>query len=130
MVILFFESTLTGTFPHYQNSPAQGTQLPLITDIPFPILEQLLRPKIQTGFRLPSAAWMLMPETTVHKDNLAQPRKDHVRNSGKFARMKAVSKSHAVYQTADDHLWTGICALDARHPLASLLFGEIIHRIG
>jgi hypothetical protein len=73
---------------------------------------------------------MLMPKAPMKKNDLAQLRKNHIRNSRKVTRMKAVSESHAMHQTADDHLWTGICALDARHPLASFLFGEIIHRIG
>jgi hypothetical protein len=37
--------------------------------------------------------------------------------------MKSVSESHAVYQTADNHLWTGIRTLNAGHPFASLLPG-------
>jgi hypothetical protein len=41
--------------------------------------------------------------------------------------MKPVSEPHAVYQTADNHLWTSIRAFDAGHPFTAFLLGEIIH---
>ena len=71
-----------------------------------------------------------MPKTSVNENDLAQLWENHVRNSGKVTRMKPVSESHAVYQTADNQLWAGIRALDAGHPLTSLLPGQIIHGIG
>jgi len=71
-----------------------------------------------------------MPETTVHKDNLAQPWKDHVRNSGKIAYMKPVAESYAMHKAANNHFRTGVLPLDAGHAFTSLLLGEIIHEIG
>jgi hypothetical protein len=73
---------------------------------------------------------MLMPETAMNKDNLAQPRKNHVRRSGKIAYMKPVTESHAMNKTANDHFRASIRPLDTGHTLTSLLLGEIIHEAG
>jgi hypothetical protein len=73
---------------------------------------------------------MLMPKTSMHKNDLSQSREDQVWNPREIPRVKPVSESHAVYQAADDHLRARIHAPDAGHPLTSLFFGEIIHRIG
>jgi hypothetical protein len=70
---------------------------------------------------------MLMPEASVNKDDLVQPWENHVRDAGQFPRMKPLSEPHAVYQTADNHLWTSIRAFDAGHPFTAFLLGEIIH---
>jgi len=82
------------------------------------------------GFRLPSASWVLMPETPMDKDDLAQPWEGHVRNPGKIARVKPIPESHAMHHAADSHLRTGIYAFDAGHPFTSLLLGEVIHETG
>jgi hypothetical protein len=102
----------------------------LITKIPFPILEKLLCPEFQMGFRLPSTTWMLMPEAPMHKNDFSQPGENHIRNPGKVACVESVSEPHAVYQTADNHLWTGIRTFDAGHSFTAFLFGEIIHGPG
>ena len=70
-----------------------------------------------------------MPEASMNEDNLAQPRKNHVRFSRKIAYVKAVTESHAMNKAAHDHLWLGVHAFNAGHPLAALLFGEVIHGI-
>jgi hypothetical protein len=116
------------TFPNYQDSPSQGTKLPLIAKIPFPILDKLLRPELQSGLRNPSAAWMLMPEAAMHEDNLSQSRKDKVRSPGKIARMEPIPKPHPVHNAANRHFRAGIFPLDPRHPFASLLPRQVIHR--
>jgi len=64
-----------------------------------------------------------MPKTSVNENDFAKPWENHIRNSGKVTRMKPVSESHAVYQAADNHLWAGIRAPDAGHPLTSFLTG-------
>jgi hypothetical protein len=42
--------------------------------------------------------------------------------------MEPIAESHAMYQSANNHFWTGIRASYAGHPFTTLLFGEIIHR--
>jgi hypothetical protein len=64
---------------------------------------------------------MLVPETTVNENDLAQSRENHVWHSGKVTRMEAVAEAHAMHQAANNHLWTRIHALNAGHPFASLL---------
>lgn len=68
-----------------------------------------------------------MPETPVNEYDFAQSREDNVRGPREVACMKPVSKPHAVHEPADDHLWLGVRAFDAGHPLTSFLPGQIIH---
>jgi len=41
--------------------------------------------------------------------------------------MKPVAETHAMYQTANNHLRPRVLAFDAGHPFTSLLFREIVH---
>jgi len=61
-----------------------------------------------------------MPKTAVDKNDLAKPWKDQIRYPRQFTYMKPVSKAHAMYQTANKHLRSGIGTSDPRHPLTSL----------
>jgi hypothetical protein len=116
------------TLPNYQDFPPEPSQRLLISEVPLSVLGELFQPEAQFGFGPPPAARVLMPETAVDKDHFSQPRKNDVRFAGQVIRMQPVSKAHRVNEAADAHFWLSVFAAHARHPLASLLFGESVHR--
>ena len=59
----------------YQDFPSEPPQFLLISQVPGSILGKLLAPETQSGFRLSAAPGVLVPETTMHKDDLAESRK-------------------------------------------------------
>ena len=64
---------------------------------------------------------MLMPETTMDKDNLATGRHDYVRRSRQVFPVKPEAITHRVKRTADNQLWLSVDLSDARHSVPDLV---------
>jgi hypothetical protein len=94
----------------------------LITLIPPPVLVQFGKPKIQFGLGLTTAAWVLMPKTTVYENDLVQSRKDHIRNSREISRVQAIPEPHCVHYAPHSQLGFCIRAPHAGHAFTALLF--------
>jgi len=69
-----------------------------------------------------------MPKASVNENDLAQLRKHQIWDSGKIAHMKPIPETHAMDEAADNHLRPGVRSSNARHLLASLLLGEVVHQ--
>jgi hypothetical protein len=63
---------------------------------------------------------MLVPEAPMHEDYLLPGPKNKIRIPRKIASVQAVSVTHAVYKTPDDHFRLRIGISDTRHTFATL----------
>jgi len=115
------------TLPHYQDFPSKAPQFLLISQVPFPVLGKFFGPELLSGFRLSATPGVLVPETAVHKDNLAKPGKNQVGFAGKIADVETIAEAHPVHEPTNYHLRLRILASHAGHPLASFLLREVVH---
>ena len=71
-------------------------------------------------------AFMIVPETAMHKDNGPELRKHEIRLARHFPRMQPVTKTVHVQRTPDNELWLGVLSPDPRHHPASDIGGNDI----
>jgi hypothetical protein len=58
---------------------------------------------------------MAMPKAAVNKDDGFAWAKDKIGTTGQVFYMKTVSIPHGMHNSADDHFWPRVFALDAAH---------------
>lgn len=126
--VLQLRMILRLAFPNRYNAPTQPPKLLFYTFIPFNISTQLLGPELTTcrRDRGPLAFWMLVPKTTVNKDDGAIFWKDNIRLSRKVFAMQAKPIAHSVKQRTDKQLRPGIARSDARHDPTSFFAGKYV----
>jgi len=56
----------------------------------------------------------------MYKYHLFSAREYQIWYAGQTLTMQAVTISHAVHETANDHFWLGVLVADTAHPLAAL----------
>lgn len=99
----------------------------MILEVPLSVLGEFLAPEAQFGFGPSAAARVLVPKTAMDEDDLAEPGKYQIRFARQIFRMQAVSKPDAMYKAANLQFGPCVLAVDARHPLTSLLLCESVH---
>lgn len=90
---MFAQSWFQVAFPHGEHPPTGGGQLGLLALVIGDVAADFIQPELRAGFGHDevTAAFVLVPETAVHKDNRFVFWEDNVRLSGKAFGMKAVA---------------------------------------
>jgi hypothetical protein len=74
-----------------------------------------------------SAAFMLMPEASVHENRLSRSRERNIRFAGQLGPVKPISITQAIKELAYDHFGVGIPRSDPAHVLAAPIRIDRIH---
>ena len=70
---------------------------------------------------------MAMPEAAMYENDLSPRTEDQIRTAREPTGVKAVSIAKRMDKTTHAHLWLGVLASNAAHPLASLLGRKRVH---
>jgi hypothetical protein len=123
--------TLGFTFPdrhHFPSDPTKFLNAPLI---PFDVSAQLQRPITdpRLGNSPVFASLVLVPKTTVDKDDLSPSREYQIGRSRQGSLMKNVTVSEAMQKSADNEFWLRVFSSNLAHDLAASCWRDSVHRL-
>jgi len=110
-------STVQFTFPQNKYLPSQRSQLSDSLTISCHIAFKLCCPKTALGFWYCSLAafFVLVPKAAVYENGFEFGAKDNIRFAWKVFGMQSVAKAKSKKKSSDDHFWSRIPSMDARH---------------
>lgn len=104
-------------FPDDNDAPAQAAEGFFIATIPGNVLSEFPGPEVNSGLGSVGvrAFKMSVPETSVHEDHGAMPRKHKIRAARQIFAMEAESEAQSMGDATDGDFWSGVSALDGGH---------------
>jgi hypothetical protein len=103
----------------------------LVTSVTFYVALKLGNPILASRARnspLP-ATWVLVPETSMHKNYLQSSGKNEIRLAGQTSDVQPVSVTQAIYEPPDNHFRTRVLTSDTAHIFRAALWGKSVQSI-
>jgi hypothetical protein len=73
-----------------------------------------------------TAAFVAMPETTMHEDDLSKAPKNEIRRSGQIAAMQTIPITERMHDPANKHFRSSIFPANSRHQDAACLGSQVV----
>ena len=104
-------------FPDDAHPPVRLSQVVLVLDVARNVPIELRLPELGSCCRSGrvAAAFVAMPEASVHEEHGSEARKDKIRSSGKLSAMKPIAKTSSMQRPSQKKLRAGILSADACH---------------